>query len=75
MDKPKPTIKQLVQYGVQFTHYKDGNLWYRVKVYDFAFPVPIADVGNATFLAEDKGILFMRYIRKQHALVEEASKA
>jgi len=26
--------------------------------------VPIADAGTATFLAEDRAILFMRYIRK-----------
>lgn len=50
--------------------------------YDFAysaigpeFPVPISDIGNATFLAFDKAILFMRYIRKHLAMLEEASKS
>lgn len=35
------------------------------------FPVPIEDIGDATFLAEDKAILFMRYIRKY---IEEIKK-
>ena len=38
----------------------------------FLFPVPIDDTGDASFLAEDKGILFMRYIRKYlESLAEE----
>lgn len=56
-------IKELVKgTEVEFQFYRDGNLWYKVK--DFEFPVPIEDIGNATFLAKDKSILFMRYIRK-----------
>jgi hypothetical protein len=27
------------------------------------FPVPVADVGDATLRAQEKAILFMRYIR------------
>lgn len=30
----------------------------------FVFPVPISDAGSATFGAEEKAILLMRYIRK-----------
>lgn len=30
----------------------------------FDFPVPISDAGGATFLNVDKGIFFMRWIRK-----------
>lgn len=33
----------------------------------FSFPVPITDCGDATFLVEDKALLFMRYIRKHLA--------
>jgi hypothetical protein len=28
------------------------------------FPVPLSDVGDATLDAQDKAIIFMRYIRK-----------
>jgi hypothetical protein len=48
---------------VTFSYYRDGSLWYITDL-GFLFPVPIDDIGNATFLATDKGILFMRYIRK-----------
>jgi hypothetical protein len=37
--------------------------------------VPIAEAGTATFAAEDRAILFMRYIRKQLASVDEARLA
>jgi hypothetical protein len=56
-------IKNLVKDNtVNFEYYRDGALWYKVN--DFFFPVPIEDIGNATFNASDKAILFMRYIRK-----------
>ena len=51
-----------------FQYYRDGQLWYMVG--DFLFPVPIDDIGNATFKAEDKSILFMRYIRKHLKNIE-----
>ena len=38
----------------------------------FRFPVPIAEAGTATFLAEDRAILFMRYIRKYMAVMEDS---
>lgn len=41
---------------------------------EFEFPVPVSDIGNATFLAEDRAPLFMRYIRKHLELLEEAKK-
>lgn len=50
---------------VIFTKYFDQSLYYVVEGTDFEFPVPIEDIGNATFLASDKGSLFMRYIRKK----------
>jgi len=78
-----PTIKELVtNTEVHFTHYFDGNLWYEVRfggtsesgqaigVNTFAFPVPIDDIGNATFKATDKPMLFMRYIRKHLKTLE-----
>ena len=52
---------------VTFEYYRDSQLWYRVNETDYLFPVPVADIGNATFLATDKAELFMRYIRKHMA--------
>lgn len=48
---------------VKFEYYRDGSLWYSTQE-EFLFPVPISDIGNATFKATDKAMLFMRYIRK-----------
>lgn len=47
---------------VHFQYYRDKELWYKTDT-GFLFPVPISDAGTATFLNEDKAILFMRYIR------------
>lgn len=66
-------IKEMVRDSkkAKFTHYKAGELWY-VTECGFEFPVPISDTGAATFLAEDKAMLMMRYIRKH---VEYLAKA
>lgn len=48
---------------VYFSFYRDKELWYETGN-GFLFPVPINDIGGATFLRDDKAILFMRYIRK-----------
>ena len=60
------TIKEMVSDNkkVKFSFYREGELFYTTEC-GFEFPVPIADTGNASFLAEDKAILFMRYIRKE----------
>ena len=55
---------------VTFTHYFDGNLWYETSDH-FAFPVPVSDVGNATFKATDYAPLFMRYVRKHLETIEQ----
>lgn len=54
----------------RFTFYRDGQLWYRVR--DFDFPVPVEDTGSATFLAEDKAIMFVRWITGHLKAVEAA---
>jgi hypothetical protein len=59
---------------VRFSFYRDGQLWYETEC-KFLFPVPIEDVGTATFLAEDRAILFMRYIRKHIDVVEQGRRA
>jgi len=55
---------------VNFQFYRQGELWY-VTDSGFSFPVPIADTGTGIFLARDKAIIFMRYIRKQLQSVKE----
>jgi len=67
------TLKEMVASGktVKFAFYRDGELNYLTEC-GFLFAVPISDTGNATFLAEDKAILFMRYIRRQIELIEKA---
>lgn len=63
---------------VHFSHYRKGYLYYTITevpplgpvetdpswLVSYCFPVPLEDVGDATFNATEKAILFMRYIRK-----------
>ena len=65
-------ITEMVKEGkkVKFKFYRQGNLYYETED-GFVFPVPVEDTGEATFLNEDKAILFMRYIRKQIAVINE----
>lgn len=56
-------IKDNVQGNVKFQYYRDGSLWYVTQT-GLVFPVPIDDIGNATFNDEEKALLMMRYIRK-----------
>jgi hypothetical protein len=71
-------IKEMVKDGkkAKITHYKAGELWYETEC-GFKFPVPVhitEEVGEATFLAEDKAMLLMRYIRKHIKFLEDAEK-
>ena len=63
-------IKQAVKEPVHFVYYRDSQLWYK-EVGGTVFPVPIEDIGNATFNATDKGLLFMRYMRKFNKSIEQ----
>lgn len=57
-------IKEMVQNKkVKFVRYQNKELWY-VTECGFEFPVPISDTGEASFVSEDKALLFMRWIRK-----------
>lgn len=58
---------------VTFEYYRKGELWYKTEC-GFLFPVPIDDTGDGTFLAKDKAMMFMRYIRKQLQLIDEEIK-
>ena len=61
-------IKEIVKDNtVRFVRYRQGFAYYGVNVPgqgEHLFPVPLADIGDATLEHEDKAILFMRYIRK-----------
>jgi hypothetical protein len=67
------TIKDMVKDNkrVRFTFYRDRQLFYQTEC-GFEFPVPIDDIGNAAFLAEDKTILLMKYIRRHLKTIDEA---
>ncbi len=69
------SLKEMVENNqkVTFRFYRDGHLWYSTEC-GFEFPVPISEAGTATFLAEDRAILFMRYIRKYMEYLEKSMK-
>lgn len=65
---PNDLLKSRVRGRVRFDFFHDGALWYKCED-DWSFPVDVSETTNTqgaspTFLAEDKGIVFMRWIRK-----------
>ena len=71
-----PSLKEIVKGKIYFSFYRDDKLWYKTEVDGFEFPIPLAEIRadsstHPTFLAEDKGIYFMRYIRKYLATLQE----
>lgn len=70
------SVKELVANGklVHFQFYRKGELWYKTDD-GFEFAVPVTDAGDGVFLASDRAMLFMRYIRKQHAAIQEGLAA
>lgn len=46
-----------------FQHYRAGYLYYKTDT-GFEFTIPISDTNEATFPAEEKSLLLMRWIRK-----------
>jgi len=66
----------MVKGQVHFDYYRDGEMWYKTDS-GFIFPVPVHDkreIGNATFMRDDKAILFMRYIRKYKEELEKENE-
>jgi hypothetical protein len=62
-------IKDIVKNNeVAFAKYRQGVAYYTVRVptdgVEYMFPVPLSDIGDATLLAKDKALVFMRYIRQ-----------
>lgn len=70
------SIKEMVSNGKQvtFQFYRKGELWYVTET-GFAFPVPVSDTGDAEFPAQDKAILYMRWIKRHWDVVETARLA
>ena len=54
----------------RFSFYRDRELWYKT-VDGFEFPVPISDIGVATFLAEHKASELMKYIRVHMEMIKK----
>lgn len=62
----KLNVKDIVKDNtVHFHHYRADHLYYDVIVNGetYIFPVPISDIGEATFNHIEKAMLLMRYIR------------
>lgn len=61
----KYNIKSMVENNkqVRFKYFRGTCLYYETEC-GFIFAVPISDIGEATFLSQDKAMFFMRYIRK-----------
>lgn len=55
---------------VTFVRFRKSELIY-ITENGFEFPVPVDDTGDGVFLAEDKAIMFMRYIRKHIKSAEQ----
>jgi hypothetical protein len=56
-------LKDNIQGYSSFVYYREDALWYRTAT-DLMFPVPVSDIGTAQFLATEKSLLLMRWIRK-----------
>lgn len=69
-----PSVKDCVSGRVHFVRYQSRELWYRCDN-GFMFPVPVDDTGEAAFNVEDKGIMFMRWIRRQLDVIRQAAEA
>lgn len=62
-------IKEHITAGpCTFVCARAGHLWYRTAL-GFEFPVPFTDMGDATFSAEEKGMMLMRYIRIHNSTI------
>lgn len=66
------SIKDIVKgNNAHFVYFRDRALFYETDD-GFQFPIPIDEAGSATFNAEEKAILLMRYIRKHMAETKKA---
>jgi len=74
VDPKTVVIKEQVNRGqmVHFEYFRDEEFWYRTDK-GLLFPVSLkeASAGRATFLAHDKAIYYMRWIRRYVAACKE----
>lgn len=66
-------ITQHVKGRTKFDFYRGGYLYYTTDT-GLTFPISISDTAGATFLAEDKSLFFMRWIRKYLKSIEEENQ-
>lgn len=57
-------LKEHIKGTATFIRYSKGELWYKTEA-GLEFAVPVSDTGDGSFMANDKAMLFMRWIRKQ----------
>lgn len=67
VDPKTANLKDLVKDDkkVRFSYFRDNEFWYEHED-GLMFPVSLADAttGRATFLAEDKAMFFMRWMKR-----------
>ena len=56
-------IKDCIRGEAKFLFYRKNHLYYQCEN-GLVFPVPVSDTGDGEFKATEKGIMFMRWIRK-----------
>ena len=66
-------LKDRVAGSVKFLKLVNSELWY-VCNDGFEFAIPLEDTAGAEFAAEDKGLYFMRWIRKHMSMLETAKQ-
>jgi len=65
------SLKERVAGPVRFVKMVNSELWYICQD-NFEFAIPMEDTAGAEFKAEDKGMFFMRWIRKHMEMLEAA---
>lgn len=68
-----PTVKECIDGTVKFQFYRSGELYYKCQN-GFMFSVPVSDTNDAVFNSEDRGIYFMRWIRKAIDALNDVNK-
>lgn len=66
----KSELKELIKGDCTFEFYRAGHLYYRTENGELLFPIDITDVGNSTLNHREKGIILMRYIRRQMDVIK-----
>lgn len=64
-------LKHRASGKVVFQYFQDDRLYYKCLYDGFIFPVPVSDCKGARFRAEEKGLLFLRWIGRYMKDIEE----